>query len=663
MLPYAIKLAMAFSAGLCLVCLQALAQTEDSGFIIGTTTHFAQNKGILNENLFLLKQAGITSTRDEMSWCYETEKGKFQVAPSYANYISAAAGMGLSPLTILDYSNKLYDNGDYPRSKEAVEGFVRYAETVASALKGKCKFYQVWNEWDGGCGMPPQYRGKGDPESYIKLLSAVYPKIKAADPSMVLVSGSVCSDKYLKSLLELGLLKHCDVVSLHTYNYNKTESTPEDWHKRMLGVDQLLRSCNGGKEVPLFITEMGWPTELSGSGLSQSDSADCLARLYILAKTFPCIKGVWWYDFQDDGWNSEEEQDNFGLVRANLTPKKSFYVLKDLAPFLTNSKFVERMDAGDPKIWALKFKANDGQDIIALWSAYKDDDWEISLSSPAQIQSKFRMCVPGEGSSERSFGARDWADRKYAFDGRLFQVAVRGRPCILKGDLKDVRVANVARRIFPEGMRAKGGAIMVPGSIAAVFSVDSSKGVRSIDFGDECFYSCAVNNDPRKGRKDLDASFQLCYDDANLRLTVKVSDDVFCQDFEGAETWKGDGLQFAIQPLGKECADAGAHFDFDVALSKAGPAVFRQFPSAQRGAVQPSEIGVNLSKGPGCMTYELAIPAKAIGVASFKPGMVLGLSILVNDNDGRGRKGFLHWGGGIAGSKDPVKYNWINLER
>jgi len=654
--------AKAAAAGAAALCVGSAAQAGDD-FIIGACTHFGQGKGILEENVSLLKQGGIKGIRDDISWnACEKEKGVLKMPESFSKFVGYSADQGLEPISLLLYANKLYDDGDYPRSPEAVEAFVRYSEFVVSSFKGKGKLYQVWNEWDGGCGMPAKYHGKGDPESYVKLLSAVYPRIKAVDPSITVVSNSVCTgDKYLKSLLELGMLKHCDVVALHTYNYGDVEPTPEKWLDRMTGVDKMLRSYNDGKEFPLFVTEMGWPTHIPGGGRSQAESADYIARLYLLAKTLPYIKGVWWYDFQDDGWDPNYNEDNFGMIRANLTPKKSYYVMKDLAPFINGSRFVERLDAGDPNVWALRFKAADGKDVIALWSCYKDDDWEIKLSSASGVSSKFSMCLLGEGTIERSFGARAWADKKPDFDPNSFLVTVRGRPCVLKGDLQDVKLASVAKRAFPEAMRPKARVVVVPEKIAAVNSVASGKEPKSYDFGDERSYN-RVFEEPRKGRSDLDASFKMKYDMANLYLSVKVSDDVFVQDFSGAETWKGDGLQFAIQTLAKDYGDACDHSDFDVALTKDGPAVFRQFSSTQSQPGPAQEISAKATKEGSSVLYELVIPAKAVGLPALKPGLVFGFSLLVNDNDGKGRKGYLHWGDGIGMSKDPTKYNWISLE-
>ncbi len=635
---------------------------DNPSFIFGACTHFGQGKGLLKENLSVLKQAGIMALRDEISWggC-ETVKGKLNISESAGEFVRAAAEQGIEPLLILDYANKFYDGGDYPRSPEAIEGFARYSEAIVTAFKGKCKYYQVWNEWDGGCGMPAQYKGKGDPQSYINLLKVVYPRIKKIDPSAVVISNSVCTgDAYLKSLLELDMLKFCDVVGLHTYNYSHvgTDGAPEKWYERMQGVDKMLREFSGGKEVPLFITEMGWPTHVDNSGSSQTRSADFLARLYILAKTMPFIKGIWWYDFQDDGWNPKDNESNFGTVRGDLTPKKSYYVLKDLAPVIKQAVFTGRIDVGDPKIWLMKFKAPDGQTIIAAWSTYTDDDWSITLKTDSEIKSKFSMACLGEGFTERSFMMKDWLADKKTVSNDTFRLTVRERPYLLKGDLASVSSAKVERRVFQESMRPKNRVVVVPEKIGTAASVSSKKTPEVYSFGEDRSYRAVM--DPRKGKDDIDASFSMKWDESAIHLLINVSDDTFTQEFSGEETWKGDGLQIAFQPFSKGTADAEEHTDLDVALTKNGPVVYKR-PASLPSALT-NEIQAKITQNGKKTVYDLTIPVKAVNLPPLKAGTIFGFSVLVNDNDGKGRKGYLHWGDGIGHSKDPSLYNWITLE-
>ncbi|HRR06817.1 MAG TPA: sugar-binding protein, partial [Victivallales bacterium] len=482
--------------------------------------------------------------------------------------------------------------------------------------------------------------------------------IKAIDPSAVVISNSVCTgDNYLRKLLELDMLKYCDIVAIHTYNYGNAGANrlPEKWYERMLGVDKMLREFSGGKEVPLFITEMGWPTHIEGSGSTQTDSADFLARLFILAKTLPFLKGIWWYDFRDDGWDFKYNENNFGMVRPDLTPKKSYYVLKDLAPLIKDTTFSERIDAGDPNIWILKFKSPEKKDIIAVWSAYTDNDWAITLKADTEIKSEFSMLCPGEGDIKRLFMQKKGND----IDKKSFSFIVRTRPYLLNGDLSGINSASVKKIDFPETMRPKNRVVVVPEKIGRATPL-SEKTSQIYNFGDDKYYRVISEN--RKGKDDLDASFSIKWEPSFIHVFVTVRDDIFSQTFSGEDTWKGDGIQLAFQPFRDGLANPDEHSDFDIALTENGPIVYGRL--ASRMSDITNEVEINIDKVNKETSYHIKFPIEIIGLSSpLKSDTILGFSLLVNDNDGKGRKGYLHWGDGIGHGKDPSLYNWITLEK
>jgi hypothetical protein len=71
----------------------------------------------------------------------------------------------------------------------------------------------------------------------------------------------------------------------------------------MQRVQDLIAKYNNGMQAPLYVTEMGWPNQLDKRGSTQQLSAGYLARMYLLSSIMPFMKGIWWYDFQDDDWH------------------------------------------------------------------------------------------------------------------------------------------------------------------------------------------------------------------------------------------------------------------------------------------------------------------------------------------------------------------------
>jgi len=628
-------------------------------FMVGTCTHIPSHKrGLAESNLNMIKEAGIMSTRDESPWYLcEPKKGELKVPADYLKYIDQARSRGLSPLNLLVYGNHLYDEGCYPHSTEAVEAFTRYSETMATALKGKVRMHQVWNEWDGSCGMSPKFKGKNPPDQYVRLLENVYPRLKKIDPTAVVISTSVCSgDAWFEKMLQAGAMKSCDVLALHTYNYG--DGTPETWYERMIKIRTMIRQYNNGKDFPLYITEMGYPTQLDARGTSPELSAAYMARIYLLAKTFDFIKGLWWYDFQDDGWKSTYNEDNFGIVKADLTAKPAYYVMRDLAPLIKNGVFVKRLPTPDPQIWVLQFKLPDGKDTLALWSAYADDDWQICLRRNNGNSVPIQVHHAGRQPYSQPWGARDWVNnRTVATRSDELEFCLRAMPLLLEGDLNNVSVVSVKKRPFQELRRIGPGACQLPRGYAEATKVGTPTKV--YQFGLDRNYEKLMGI-ARKDKKDLDASFSVQYDSEKLYLQVTVQDDVFFQNWKIEDAWQGDGLQLAFQAPDYE-ADFSAHTDLDAALTPEGPRLLLRQAQNGKGNRLLAPQNLSIERKNNTTVYRLAVSWQDLGLPVMDHGAVMKFSLLVNDNDGNGRKGYLHWGDGIGKGKNPEAYYMLLL--
>jgi hypothetical protein len=408
-------------------------------FVVGVCTHFQQGKGVLATNLNLMKQAGVQSIRDEASWGgVERTKGEFAMPAAWDQYVDRTVAAGIDPLIVLDYGNRFYDGGDKPLSPEAIEGFARYAEFVVGHFKGKVRRYEVWNEWDISIGRTKP----GDAESYTRLLAAVYPRIKKVDPSITVMAGAMTSGGirkgWLDRMLAAGALQSLDAVSIHTYNYGEKDRarTPEAWLAFVEGVAGAVRKASGGRDVPLYVTEMGWPTHTGPRGSSPELSAAYLARMLLLARTVPSLKGVWWYDFQDDGWKAEYNEDNFGTVRPDGTPKASYWALASLSKLVAGATEVQRVDAGDPDVWVLRFG-----DALAVWYAGEGEK-RVVLEAPGGLTT-VRVAEAGRAGVETPWALREWASGgRHAESREWFGLSVGGNPWIVSGVPAMVRVVR-----------------------------------------------------------------------------------------------------------------------------------------------------------------------------------------------------------------------------
>jgi hypothetical protein len=420
------------------------------GFYVGVCTHFSQDKGIVEMNIESMKNAGIGAIRDEATWSsLEREKGKLVMPELINKYVRQASADGLDVMLILDYANRFYDDGDRPKSAEAIDGFCRYAEFVVRHFGKDVLLYEIWNEWDIGIGLRKPYNVGGSPEDYFKLLKAVYPRIKAVEPKAIVIAGGCTSGGvnkgWFEKIIQLGALDYCDAVSIHSYNYSSKfpERSPEACSAWMTDVQKMLRKYNNGEDVPFYVTEMGWPTHIGKSGTELELSASYLARLYLLARTSPSFRGLWWYDFQDDGWRPEYNENNFGIVRPDLTPKPHYYVMADVSDLIAQGEYIERLKIKDDNLWCLRFRHKE-LDVWALWSS---DDKERQVILHTKFPPR-RLTIHklGHKPYESGWGFRDWVDRKSEFFPDRLSIVVGPRPFLVSGDLAGVSVIQTIQR-------------------------------------------------------------------------------------------------------------------------------------------------------------------------------------------------------------------------
>jgi polysaccharide biosynthesis protein PslG len=335
---------------------------------IGVVTHFGQNKGNVQANLDLIQQMGATSIRDEIDWAkVERQPGQYAISTSTDNFVNASLAKGQKPLVTLCYGNPFYDNGDKPISPTAIEGFARYAEFVVRHFKGTVSRYEIWNEWDNGVG----HTTPGTAATYVNLLKVVYPRLKAIDPNLVILggamSGGAVRGPWLGEMLAAGALSSADAISIHQYIFHSTgyRKTPEALVDHINAAENTVRSYNGGKDFPLYLTETGWPTTVLGT--PPDEVADFDAQTVLLAPTMPFLKGIWWYDFQDNGTDPSNVEDNFGLVRADLSPKPGYFALSAVTRWVNGAKFSGRITASDPAVDGSKFVLPNGEQGMAIW--------------------------------------------------------------------------------------------------------------------------------------------------------------------------------------------------------------------------------------------------------------------------------------------------------
>ena len=128
--------------------------------------------------------------------------------------------------------------------------------------------------------------------------------------------------------------------------------------------------------------------------------------------------------------------------------------------------------------------------------------------------------------------------------------------------------------------------------------------------------------------------------------------------------WKGDSVQIGLQAgKPKSLAERAKFTEYTIGLTPEGGKAWR---TGGRSGNNPEQ---NLRDVPlqivrrGTLTrYTLTLTAHELGLRAFRPGDSMRLALVVNDNDGAGRKGYLHWADGIGVNKNPEEFNTIVLK-
>ena len=269
--------------------------------------------------------------------------------------VRAIRRAGLKVLGILDYGHPDYSRaggdayrrgqkpappfgvGDpqyYPPDDPAT--FARFASDVARRYRKDALGWEVWNEENGGWRF---WEPHEDPAAYGRLLCASYRALKRVDPDASVAFGGLFfpplggilgtgAVKFLGQVLDAGgsAVGRCfDAVAYHPYPYPFTspEARVRDRGSVVNAADQLRRvlRARGLARKPLWNTEVGWPTNFAGNGVTERRQARYVARMQLLswARGVRFLTWYTWGDYDDPGGRNQEA--HFGFFRVGRQPE------------------------------------------------------------------------------------------------------------------------------------------------------------------------------------------------------------------------------------------------------------------------------------------------------------------------------------------------------
>jgi hypothetical protein len=177
--------------------------------------------------------------------------------------------------------------------------------------------------------------------------------IQSADPGAKIVWEDIDRLLWYKDWGKYGAAGAVGVISPHTYNLHLTNPFPED--------QPVLKDVSGFREFcrrekvswPVWSGEVGFSSFQRDKGTgspfyspnTEPAQADNLVRMMVV-QLAAGVEKIFWYDFMNDGWEANNPEHNFGLIRNDRLPKPAVAAYANLISRLRGIRRLDRYVIG-----------------------------------------------------------------------------------------------------------------------------------------------------------------------------------------------------------------------------------------------------------------------------------------------------------------------------
>jgi hypothetical protein len=294
----------------------------------------------LARDLDMYKGAGSRWARIDVNWEVIQRGGpaSYDWAP-FDRVVQASTSRGLTVLATILYTPAWARPGGTGASTPPTD-LSTYAAFARTAVQHFAPMgvhtWEIWNEPNIGFWSPAP-----DPARYTQMLRLAYPAIKQADPSAFVISAGLSPYgaygqstatlmnplTFLERMYAAGAAGSFDALGWHPYNFTGIFFHPASAWSQVAETTPSARSmmiANGDGAKQIWGTEFGAPTGTASSAVSETSQATLVKDGYAKWKTWSFAGPLFWYSARDQGTNSADREDNFGLVKYDYAPKPSF---------------------------------------------------------------------------------------------------------------------------------------------------------------------------------------------------------------------------------------------------------------------------------------------------------------------------------------------------
>jgi hypothetical protein len=202
------------------------------------------------EELKLIREAGLAWVRSDFDW------SGIQRNPDSWNYehldtvITHAEQAGIQMLPILDYSVSFAN----PAFKH-LDLWEKYVSNTVTRYQHRLPVWEIWNEQN-----LEGFWKNANADDYFVLLKKSTETIKAVNPNLLVAVGGYAGVPmpFIEKLYQCGGAPYFDIMNVHPYSH---PAVPETQLESQLTELKALMKKYGDEKKPIWITEIGWPTQ------------------------------------------------------------------------------------------------------------------------------------------------------------------------------------------------------------------------------------------------------------------------------------------------------------------------------------------------------------------------------------------------------------------
>lgn len=176
----------------------------------------------------------------------------------------------------------------------------------------------------------------------------------------------------------------------------------------------------------------------------------------------------------------------------------------------------------------------------------------------------------------------------------------------------------------------------------------------------------SVASEQYSGEDDMSGHGYLKWDDEAFYMLVQIKDDIHVQMNEGSGIWANDGLQYCIDPSRGEAIGKNNWHEIGLVVTEEGNThmwKWLSIPGIAGGEVVDYTGKAVRDEETTVVTYEVRIPWEQLLPLgeTVSAGKIIGYSVIANEDDGKGRDGWIQYMGGIGDLKHADRFGDVIL--